>query len=872
MSTKFSFSLLAIAAAGLTQTVFAEEIVSTEQSVPERISVTGSHIKRVDQENATPLLLLSGDEIRASGKVTLTDVLRDLTVNSGNSFDEQYTGSFSAGSASIGLRGLSPKNTLVLVNGQRLSSYGFALNTQDNFVDLNALPLSAVERVEVLKDGASAVYGSDAIAGVVNIILKKNVQQQELTLGAGQATQGGLEQFSAAWLGGVGDLDSDGYNLSVSLDYFDRAHLGAAERDLVKSGDFRHLAGGKLAGWSSAGGATLANPAKPEPFTNCPEGSAHRPWSDFTPGRSGQTCAFNSQSFNSLQPEVTRQQLSFSGTVAVSDQLQAHAEVLYSNNSSAMIFGAPLTVGAGLRAYQQQNGTLVDIPVVLPVGHPDNNTGKALPFEYTFFDLGPRLKDNKQIFNRLLAGLKYQGTDWDINFNAVQSASLQREYVDNFVNRYAFEQALASGSYRFDGRNNSAEVLEKLRLQTRRPGEYQLSSLNLTASSILAELPAGPLGFAAGVDLRREKMAAGTSPEVLSGTELRPAINLVNGERDLLAGFAEFSVPLVEQLTASVAGRADRYDDSGSAFSPKLGLHYVLNDDWLLRTSWSRGFRAPSLPEIANSNTVSYGSAIDAKDPLEPGSRRGFTQLRSGNPELKPERSTNFNAGIIWSFAPNASLGLDWFRIEQQQIIGPDNAQFLLNNESQYSDRIRRDAQGRLQTISNQYKNQGSRETSGVDIDLNYQLKLDGGAVVKLKTAWSRLLDYRQALVAGQPLQQGAGNNLFGALPNWRSNNSISLQAGNWQGNLSADFTSGYDQAIANQSSNPGLKAQVASYTQLNSQISYLGFADTVLALSLNNLLDRDPPFDVAAGADYTDTSLYNLRGRVVNLSVSYQF
>ncbi|RVU40130.1 TonB-dependent receptor [Rheinheimera riviphila] len=873
---KFKFSAVAFALSGpvLLQPVFAEDISSAEV-LPERIAITGSHIKRVDQENATPLLLLTGDEIRQSGKVTLTDVLRDLTINSGNSFDEQYTGSFSAGSASIGLRGLSPKNTLVLVNGQRVSSYGFALNTQDNFVDLNALPLSSVERVEVLKDGASAVYGSDAIAGVVNIILKKDYQQTSLSAAAGNATAGGLAQYSAGLVTGIGDVDSDGYNLSLSLDWFSREHLTADQRDLLKSGDFRHLPGGRLAGWSTAGGAFLANPALPVPVTNCPQGSILRPRSDFATPGSGQTgsvCAFNTQPFNSLQPEVTRRQASINGTFQLNDQWQATAEVLYSYNDSAMTFGAPLTVGPGLRAYQQSSGSLVDIATALPVGHPDNPSNKALPFEYTLFDLGPRLKSNNQIFNRVLAGLKYQGEDWDININALQSSSLQREYAGNFVNRYEFEKALANGSYRFDGRQNSAEVLDKLRLQTRRPGQYQLSSLNLTASTILLELPYGPLGFASGVDLRRETMDAGTSPEVLSGTELRPAINLVKGERELLAGFAEFSVPLYTDLTASVAGRADHYDDSGSAVSPKLGLHYVLSDDWLLRGSWSRGFRAPSLPEIADSNTISYGTVIDPKDPLEPGSRRGFTSIRSGNNELQAERSNNLNAGVIWSFQQHASIGVDVFRIEQDQIIGPDNAQYIINNESLFADRIRRDAQGRLQLITNQYKNQGTRTTSGFDIDANYQLQLAGGHQLKFKTVWSRLLDYKQALVAGQPEIDGAGNNQFGALPDWRGNSSVNWQHGDWQANLSADFTSGYRQKVVTASSNLGLKLQVASYTQWNSQVNYLGFTDTVLTLSVNNLLDRDPPFDVAAGGDYFDTSLYNLRGRVVNLSVNYQF
>lgn len=151
------------------------------------VLVTGSNIKRSDTAGPNPVQIVTREQILQTGRSTLTDVLRNLSANAGNSFDEQYTGSFAAGSASIGLRGLSPKNTLVLVNGYRVANFGFALNTQDTFVDLNALPISAVERIEVLKDGASAVYGSDAIAGVINIILRRDFQGVEVGGGFGTA-------------------------------------------------------------------------------------------------------------------------------------------------------------------------------------------------------------------------------------------------------------------------------------------------------------------------------------------------------------------------------------------------------------------------------------------------------------------------------------------------------------------------------------------------------------------------------------------------------------------------------------------------------------------------------------------------------------
>ncbi|WNO60211.1 TonB-dependent receptor [Rheinheimera sp. MMS21-TC3] len=853
----------------LSTVLFAQESQQLEKV--ERIAVTGSHIKRIHNEDATPVLQVTAEEIAVSGKVTLTEVLRDLTINTGNSHNEQATNSFSAGSASIGLRGLSPKNTLVLVNGQRISNNGFAQNTQDTFVDLNALPLSAVERIEVLKDGASSVYGSDAIAGVVNIILRRGYQGTEVKLSAGDATEGGLKQVGAGLVTGIGDIYRDGYNITASVDYFHRERLDANERKLTRSGDFRHLPGGKLSGWSSQGGNYLAAANNPQAFENCPTGSELRAGSDFNAGYSNDVCAFNTQEYTTLQPEITRRQFSLLGTYQLTEKLQSRAEFLYSYNDASQIFGTPLTVGAGLRAYDQTSGGLVDIPVRFPVGHPNNPTAEALPFEVTLFELGPRLKDSNQIFKRVIGSFNYEGDNWDWNFTALNSSSKQREEVDNFVNRYVFERVLADGSYDFVNGNNPQSLVDELRIQTLRPGSYEISAANFTASTILANLSSGELAVAGGVDFRHEKMNAGTSEQVLSGTELRPAINLVDGKRAVWAAFAELSVPIIDNLTADLAGRYDHYDDFGSAFSPKLGVHYVFNDEWLLRGSWSRGFRAPSLPEIANSNTVSYASANDPDDPVNAGRRVGFTQFRAGNPDLQAERSKNINAGIIWSPSRRLSLGFDVYRIEQDKIIASDNVQFILDNPQLYGDRIIRDAEGRLQIITNQFRNQGVRSTSGFDLDYSYNIELGDGHQIHFNSILSHLLSYKQALVVGQHKVDGAGNNQFGVLPEWKNNTSISWRYNDWQTVVSGAFTSGYKQKIANQTSNPGLNSKIASNFRVNSQLSYAGFANTRIALSVNNLLDRDPPFDPNAGATYANISQYNVIGRTISLSVSYQ-
>lgn len=859
--------VVGIAVSSVSPATLAQEDIDQ----PERITVTGSNIKRIHNEDATPLQIIGADEIARSGKVTLTDVLRDLTVNTGNSQDEQATSSFSAGSASVGLRGLSPKNTLVLVNGQRVSNYGFALGTQDTFVDLNALPISAVQRVEVLKDGASAVYGSDAIAGVINIILKRDFEGVQVSASTGGATEGGLRQYTAGLVAGHGNINRDGYNVTVSLDVLERDGLNADERRLTRTGDYRHKPGGRLAGWNSGAGNYLDDPDNPRAFEQCPEGSEEIPRDAFTPGQSGTICGFNAQPFNTLQPEVSRKQFSAQATYVLNPAYELFAETLYSYNESSHTFSPPLHVGPGLRAYEQESGTLVDIPVVFPVGHPNNPTGAPLPFEYAFFDIGERLKSNTQIFNRVLGGVRYQGEQWDWELTALQSQSRQREYVDNFVDRYVFEQVLADGSYDFLGGNNDADIVDALRLETRRPGRYQTRALNLQASRILGHGQYGDYGFAAGVDWREESMDASTSPEVLTGTELRPAINLISGSRKVLAAYAELDLPLYEDLIVNAAIRGDDYDDFGSAFSPKVSFHYTLADDWLLRGSWSRGFRAPSLPEISQSNTISYGSAIDPNDPTEPGARRGFTQIRSGNPDLEAERSTNLNAGLVWSPTPGFNAAIDFFHIEQDNIIAPDNTQFIVNNPDIYADRIQRDSAGRLQIITNRYANQGTRTTSGYDIDLSYRTSV-GPADVQLSTTWSNLLKYEQALVEGLDPINGAGTNQFGALPDWKSHSALHVGIDNWTWTLSADYTSSYEQRIATESSNPGLDDKVDSFLRFNTQIAYQGLRNTVISLSVINLADSQPPFDPAAGANYFDTNQYNARGRVVDLGIRYTF
>lgn len=863
--------ILALALALAAPLAQADEAAADAGVTLDAVQVTGTNLRRSDEAGVNPVLVLDRAQIERSGKVTVSDLLRSLTANSGNSFNEQYTGSFANGSAGVSLRGLSQKNTLVLVNGYRVAAYGFAQNTQDNFVDLNALPLGAVERIEVLKDGASALYGSDAIAGVVNIILRRKIEGVELDAAYGAATEGGIDQRSLGLRAGVGDPDKDGYSLRFSLDVLDRGRLDADERDLTRDGDYRDQPGGRLAGWSTQGGAYLSNPRAPQRFPNCQPGTVARPYADFGSPLPGEACAFNTQPYRTLLPDAERYQASLAGDYWFNDSVQGFAELLYSTSHNGTYFGAPLSVGAGLRAYDRNTGRLVDIPVVLPVGHPNNPFGVPTPFETTFLDLGPRYKINKSQFQRTLVGLRGRGEVWDWELAANYSESRQREYVRNFVDRYAFERVLADGSYDFLNPGRTPGALEALRLSTRRPGTYRLATVNAKVSGFPWQWRAGDVGVAAGVEFRDEAQDARTSPQVLAGTELRPAINLIDGQRRVSAAFVEFSLKPFDTVEVQLAGRGDHYSDFGSAFSPKLGLRWQPNEDWLLRLNASRGFRAPSLPEIAQSTTISYGSVIDPYDPVQPGGSRGVTILRAGNPDLDAERSSNVNLGVLWSPSADTSLGVDLYRIRQRDLIGPDSLQAIVSNPAAYPGRVTRDAQGRLQLIENRYANQGTLTTTGFDIE-GRQVWHAGATDWTLDGSWTRLLSYEQPQVAGQAALEGAGGNRFGALPKWRGITSLGVTRGDWNAQLSWRYIGGYAQQVVDARSNPGLRNQVDDSHTFDLYLAYQGLGDSTLYLSVQNLTDRDPPFDPAGGALPYDITQYDGLGRFVTVGFKHRF
>jgi len=841
------------------------------------VRVTGSNIKRTDTETANPVQVIAREQLQASGKATVADVLRSISANTGNAANETSNSGWASGSAGIGLRGLSQKNTLVLLNGRRLANYGFPANgLSDTFVNLNALPLVAVERIEVLKDGASAVYGSDAVAGVVNIITRQDFQGAEVGGSVGTADQGGLDEQKLKFLGGIGDLDTDGYNILFSLEAYNRDRLDQDERDLTRSGIYSDQPGGRWNGWSAKGARFLVNGASVpllDAAGQCPEGTT-RVASAPIDGLAGDTCGFNLAPYTTLIPSTKRYQAYANGTFRLGDNVEAFGEVLYSEVKGVSWFGSSpfFTLESGRFALNADTGLAEPVSSNLPANNPYNPYGRAVPIEYTFFNLGGTVKTNRSQSYRGVFGLRGSTERWDWEAGAFGARSSERETVSGgFANRWALADALATGSYNLANPSATPQsVLDGINIATLRPAESVLQGIDAKASGTLGRTWAGDIGVAAGLEWRREKLDSDNPWQIDAGLQVRPAIAEVHGERKVTAAYAEAIVPLASNLELSAAARADHYSDFGDAFSPKLGLRWQPFDFLVLRAAASKGFRAPSLSENSNSTSISYGSVVDPFDPDLPGSRQNPTFFTVGNSDLKPERTRSYNFGAVLSPWSGTNLSVDYYRIELENLVGTNNTQTLVTNNVPGA--VLRDERGKLQAVYNRYQNLSTLETSGIDVELRQRIPVGRLGELQLSSAYTHVTAYKRPTVVGGPLVDYAGSNLGATLPKDKATTTLDWKYRNVQAALTWYYTSGYDQKAS--AAATAVQDRVDSYSQFDLYLGYTGFEQLTLYAKIQNLGDEAPPYDasfpgIRAPYDFTQ---YDLRGRYFTVGFDYRF
>ena len=731
----------------------------------EKVEITGSNIKRTDAETVAPVDVITREQIERSGQPTIAEVLRNVPANTGNSYSESFSNSFAPGASGIALRGLGQKATLVLINGRRTAGYGFAQNLQDTFVDLNSIPSSAVERIEILKDGASAIYGSDAIAGVVNVILRKDYKGLEFTLGAGTAAGNGEYRVSAT--GGFGDLGKDKYSFLGVFDFYKRDIVMLNETDFGASRDWRGRAGGGrnfqsltgLGTWqqytaagvatqnfqavsncAAAGGTVMNGPqAVAAGLINLSTNQSAATLATLN-ARAAATntfCTYDNNGAITALPGTERIGFLGRANFEFSPNLQGYAELGLSEVKSKQVFTQPFfnTTGltqtsVGLRPFAY---TVNFAPGV--AGNPFNSLAR---YAGALNDMGTRDSEIKSDSYRILAGLKYSFGAWDGDSavgwsrNEVQNDNSNRLSLAGVSSAFAIGTGAQppvptsnSSTYNLNNSSlNSAAVRDSIRANFARKSTSELKFVDTRLTTEFGSLPGGPIGLALGGEFRSESLADRPAAIAEKGLILGQGITSTNGDRNSFAVFAEASLPILKSLEGQLAVRSDHYSDYGSSTVPKVGLKWKVTPELVLRANWGEGFRAPTLPEISPSVATFF---TQVNDPVTNGSGINISGIFAGNPNLKAEKSKSTTIGLVFEPTRDFNMGLTWYQIDWRDQVTTPSFQSLVNGNGVINGVTRgvvtRDpATNAIVSVAANYYNASTTLTSGLDFDAIYRM------------------------------------------------------------------------------------------------------------------------------------------------------
>jgi iron complex outermembrane receptor protein len=853
----------------------ASDQASDQGELPE-VYVTGSRIKRAaDAETVENVQVISAQEIQSSGQETVADYLRTISATFGNSANESFYNSFAPGASMVGLRGLSGKDTLILLNGRRITDYGLFQNLSDSFVDLNVIPAAAIDHIEILKSGGGAVYGSDAVAGVINIILKQNTTEKTVEFGGRATTEGGAATRDANVTFGLGDFASQGYNVFVTASAFKRDQLLLSQRDNTKSQDYSNLQDGSNL-WFLENQYT----GVPGPFPTC--GTNGLPGTFLANGTNGPGCYNNDASEVSLMPSTDRANLTATGNLRLNDIWTAYGDLFYSYEETESS-NTPDSLGEGSFVLNPATGGASSISNILPAGNPASLAGAATPINFGFQSVGDRDQTTVSNTYRVTAGIKGTWQGWDIDGGYGHSENHVFYSEQNGINAPNLLADIANGSYNFLNPLATPAASSGLSIPATQSAVAKLDTLDLKGSAGLFQLPGGPMGIALSAEFRHQSDSDLPGAAVADGLVANTGATSVTGQRNVYAVAGEFDFPIVKSLDADLALREEHYSDVGSNLRPQYTLRWQPLHDLTVRAVYAYGFRAPSLAEDGSSKSLALQTVTDPLDPqMRPFESIGF--ITGGNPLVKPESSRNLDIGIVFSPTSYLDVSTDFYNIYIYDVIAPNaTGQQIVSDPAAYPGELVRNPNGTVLYAEALYTNQFAIHTSGLDENINVSIPL-GGPGGKLKFgvaattvfsfevesggAWSQFVgsdgwDYLSPISGGGPVPKIKGQVFAGwENPDWATRAT-------WR------YTDGYTNSLTT----VGLTTQpyVENFDAVDLEAQYRGMKHWLISMAVVNLFNRQPPYDSGALLYFPthlpyDPFTYDDLGRMVDLHVTYKF
>ncbi len=875
------------------------------QPQPQRVEITGSSIKRLDGETALPVQTVTREDIEKSGVTTAAELLKSISANSnglsdGASITDGTSGQ--RGFNSANLRGIGTSSTLVLLNGRRLAN--FASPGDSAGVDLNNIPAAAIQRVEVLKDGASAIYGTDAIGGVINFITRKDYTGGDLSVYVAGTQHGGAGKKAASVAAGFGDLNTQGFNVMGVLDVQKLDALRSSQRDFIAQNDIPNTLGNLLSSFPvpanfdvNTAQRNALNANGNYGFTNnrvnFSRPGCNPPTSVYAPaavgGASG--CTYNYMADTEIYPEAEKIGFLGRGVLQLNPDTQLFAEVLKSRaETTYRLSPVPLRL-------RNVGGVDDRVPAAsVPQFAAAGITGVIGGVRLRTREMGNRTNEVTSDATRVVLGLSGTAAGWDYDaaVNHSENTATDR-YVDGYFRYRQIADGIKSGAIALDGNSGAAgkAIIAAARVQDdARKSKGTMDSLDVKASSTVGKLAGGDVALALGAETRREKQDF-TPSDLLRSNDIggdRSASGsgipqATSNSRSINAVYAELIAPFTKELEGQFALRHDRYSGIGNTTNPKLGLRFQALSNLVLRGSFNTGFRAPSFSELYRPTIFGTASSI-LPDPVLCAIEGGDLSFcaeqwpvqRRSNPDLKPEKSRQFSLGAAWEPVRDLKLTADYWNILKKDVISDIGEEIIVANPTKYASLITRDASSVITDIILQKRNQGRQKTSGLDLGIDWRgAKTDIGRF-GAKFTGTVVLESKKQTAPDDPYVSNLNKFVNdGVVQRWRHRLAADWDSGDFGLTLANTFYGSYTDQ------NTAINLDTGNFIPANKVKAYslwdlTGSWQITKALRLRggvlNLLDKDPPFSNQAYyflASY-DPTYTDPRGRSYYLNLQYSF
>ncbi len=893
--SKLVLSSIALAVMALMNQAAAQQAEEPMQ----RVEVTGSSIKRLATEMALPVTTMKAEEFAQRGMTTLADVMMALPQSASLAPSNAGSGT------NINLRGLGVNRTLVLLNGRRLANEAIA----DGYANLDIIPMSALARVEVLRDGASSIYGSDAIGGVVNFITKPGFEGASVT---GQYVQpekhGGGDEQRASMTIGRGNLATDGWNVYATVDAHRRSRLASKDRAELSTPELLTSIG-RAPSLASGGYATPAN------FTTAANKTAVNPYygtgclAPYSIQGAKNTCVLDNNQYGTALYENQQVTFYLKGTKRITDDhsvsvdyLRGQSYIISGKNPTTSL-ATPDGVKAQLPATSKwYPGNSGGVPAVA------NLKGAPLLVTWSVADLGQAVTKDVQTNQRLAVNDEGRIGEWDYKAGFVYGNSVRENfYHSGYVNGYGLLAGISNGSLNPFGLQDAAgqSYLESISVdgQKNRYSKSTFTGLDLTGSRTIGQLAGGDAALAVGADVHRDTTEDTKLDIVSQVTYANASPSHGAGARNVSALYAELDLPVTKQLTFNLAARDDYFSDFGNTFNPKASFRYEPSKTVMFRGSANTGFRAPTLFDRYGYRLPGANGTTSAKwdDPkLCPGGTPGVAgsgtalpgyvasevcnvklpKQTGSNADLTPETSRGVSLGVVLEPVKNLTMSFDYWNVRMKDMLAnlPEQAYFL--DPARYEPLFVRNADGTLAFIKNVTMNLGGQKAAGVDVSAAFAFPRTAAGNFKVELDGTYLTQFDNQLQPGSAWVSNVGrfglasNGTTSSLPiitfRWKHTLKLNWKSGDWTAQLTQNYNTGYDDQnlVAAQ-----YFREIKPYQVWNLTGTYNGFKHISLTAGVTNLFDAAPPVTNHSGYSFGYlSSAASPIGRAYNLRATYNF